>query len=111
MRQQNTWRVACHGAVVSRAFHVRTQPDLDLFKVGDILIARQTDVNYASKMLIAAAVITEEGGRYSHAAIFCRENGIPCIVGVVGALRELPNFHVVSLDTAVPAIDIILDHD
>jgi len=38
---------------------------------------------------IAAAIVTEKGGRTSHAAIVSRELGIPCVVGATGAIDAL----------------------
>lgn len=80
------WRVAAPGEVRGRAVLIRTQADLAKFQPGCVMVAAQTDVNYVAQMLSAAAVLTEDGGRYSHAAIFCRENGIPCMVGIEGLL-------------------------
>lgn len=98
------WRVACHGSTAGRACTVRSQEDLKRVKSGDILIAAQTDMNYTPQMLAASAVITVEGGRYCHAAIFCRENAIVCIVGVKDALSEIPDGAVIRVDTSVPSI-------
>src|SRR6185503_3419361 len=86
-----SWRVGCHATepVTGRVAIVRSQADLDKVGKGDILVAQQTDVNYTPQMLDAAAVITVEGGRYSHAATFSRENSIPCLIGVVGIMDEL----------------------
>lgn len=98
------WRVACAGVAEGRARIIRSQSDLVEFERSDILIAAQTDMNYTPQMLIAAAVITEEGGRYSHASIFCRENGITCIVGVAGALDLIKDRTHIRIDTSVPEI-------
>ena len=46
----------------------------------------------------AVALVTEMGGRTSHAAIICRELCIPCVVGVRGALSILKNGMEVKVD-------------
>ena len=94
-----TWRVAASGDAAGRAYVVRDQADLEGFQRGDVLIAAQTDVNYVAQMLAASAVLTQEGGRYSHAAIFCRENNIPCIVGIDGLLDEVPHGAHITINT------------
>lgn len=83
------WRVAAPGEVRGRAVVIRTQADLAKFEPGSVMVAVQTDVNYVAQMLAAAAVLTEDGGRYSHAAIFCRENSIPCMVGIEDLLDSV----------------------
>jgi pyruvate,water dikinase len=49
---------------------------------GDILVAQQTNPDYVPAMRKAVAIVTERGGRTSHAAIVSRELGIPAVVGV-----------------------------
>lgn len=50
-------------------------------KSGDILVAQQTNPDYVPAMRKAVAIVTERGGRTSHAAIVSRELGIPAVVG------------------------------
>lgn len=56
-------------------------PDRDLFKDGDILIATATDANFVPLIARAGALVVEEGGLTSHAAIAALQYGIPAIVG------------------------------
>ncbi|HEX6258913.1 MAG TPA: PEP-utilizing enzyme [Candidatus Saccharimonadales bacterium] len=104
-----TWRVGCHAAepVTGRVAIVRSQADLEKVQQGDILVALQTDVNYTPQMLDAAAVITVEGGRFSHAATFSRENAIPCLIGVVGILDELHDDDTIVVDTQAKTITVV----
>jgi pyruvate,water dikinase len=55
--------------------------DITAFKEGDILVTSMTDPDWVPIMKKAAAIITDRGGRTSHAAIVSRELGIPAIVG------------------------------
>lgn len=48
---------------------------------GDILVVPMTGPDWLRYLQKAAAVITDHGGVLSHAAIVCREYGIPCVVG------------------------------
>jgi len=67
-------------------------------KDGYILVVRQTDKSYLPAMKRAQAIIAEEGGLTSHAAIVALELGIPCIVSAEGATRILENGMVVTVD-------------
>jgi len=95
------WRVGCHAKkqVTGRVAIVRSQADLHKVGRGDILVAQQTDVNYTPQMMGAAAVITVEGSRYSHAATFSRENAIPCLIGVSGIMDELADGDIICVNT------------
>jgi pyruvate, water dikinase len=59
------------------------------FRKGDILVTNMTDPDWVPVMKKAAAVITNHGGRTSHAAIVSRELGVPAIVGCGNATRVL----------------------
>ena len=79
------------GAVKGRASgHVKIVRGVeDLLKVepGDVMIAETTHSDYTFVMRKAAAVVTNEGGLTSHAAIVCRGYGTPCIVGTENATK------------------------
>lgn len=72
--------------------------EIDKIKKGDILVAPQTNPDYVPAMKKAAAIVTEKGGRTSHAAIVSRELGIPAIVGAERATKVLKNDVVVSVN-------------
>ncbi|MFP4112510.1 MAG: phosphoenolpyruvate synthase [Candidatus Woesearchaeota archaeon] len=59
------------------------------FKKGEILVTDMTDPDWEPIMKIAAAIVTNRGGRTCHAAIISRELGIPCIVGTETATSDL----------------------
>lgn len=65
---------------------------------GDILVAQQTNPDYVPAMRRAAAIITERGGRTSHAAIVSRELGIPACVGTKDAMSKLKDGMVVTVN-------------
>lgn len=74
-------------------------PDMiDKISSGDILVAPQTNPDYVPAMKKAAAIITEKGGRTSHAAIVSREMGIPAVVGVEQATKKLKNQMIVTVN-------------
>ncbi len=68
--------------IASGHARVISQPsDLDAFVPGEILVANTTSPDWGSVMQIAAAIVTNRGGRTCHAAIVAREHGIPAVVG------------------------------
>lgn len=67
---------------------INSPKQLNQFKAGEVLVTRITDPDWEPIMRIAAAIVTEQGGKTSHAAIVSRELGIPCIVGAA-KVRQL----------------------
>lgn len=65
---------------------------------GDILVTNSTDKEFIPAMEKAAAVITEQGGLTSHAAIVALNMGLPVIVGVLDALKILKDGTVITVD-------------
>lgn len=72
----------------------------DKFKPGDILVVNAVDDETAIFAAKAAAIIAEEGGLTSHAAIVGISYGIPVIVGAAGATKRLNDGMVVTVDAA-----------
>ena len=65
---------------------------------GDILVTSMTRPEMVVAMEKAAAIVTDEGGITSHAAIVSREFGIPCIVGTNIATKVLKDGDLVEVD-------------
>lgn len=63
--------------------------DIDSFKAGDVLVTEMTDPDWVPIMKMAAAIVTDKGGRTCHAAIVSRELGIPCVVGAGDATVKI----------------------
>ena len=63
--------------------------DIDTFVDGSILVTSITDPDWVPIMKRAAAIITDHGGRTSHAAIVSRELGLPAVVGTGDATHVL----------------------
>ena len=68
------------------------------FRKGEILVTEITDPDWEPIMKIASAIVTDKGGRTSHAAIVSRELGIPCVVGSGSATRVLKNGEMITVD-------------
>lgn len=68
---------------------LKSAEEINRVENGDVLVAEQTNPDFVPAMRKAVAIVTERGGRTSHAAIVSRELGIPAIVGTEGALTKL----------------------
>ncbi|RLB20641.1 MAG: phosphoenolpyruvate synthase, partial [Deltaproteobacteria bacterium] len=83
--------VLCSGtAVGTKIGHgvarvINSTLEMDQFREGEVLVTTMTDPDWEPIMKIAAAIVTNKGGRTCHAAIVSRELGIPCIIGTGNA--------------------------
>ena len=73
---------------------------IERFPKGAILVAEMTDPDWVPVMARAAAIVTDHGGRTSHAAIVSRELGLPAIVGAGDATRVLTDGQAVTVSCA-----------
>ncbi len=89
---------ACGGCVVGRAVVLRDASEAGRLGTDDILITRQTDPGWASVFFLIKGLVIERGGMLSHGAIVAREFGIPCVVGVQNAARELSDAGQIEVD-------------
>ena len=65
---------------------------------GDILVAQSTTPDIITLCNKAAAIVTDQGGMLSHAAIVSREMNIPCIIGTNIGTRILNDGDEVEVD-------------
>jgi phosphohistidine swiveling domain-containing protein len=71
---------------------------LDRLRNGDVLVTTHTTPAFEAVMPIAGAIITENGGLMSHAALVCREQGIPAVLGVTAATIHIADGATVTVD-------------
>jgi pyruvate,water dikinase len=72
--------------------------DMGTFRKGQVLVTQITDPDWEPIMKLAAAIVTDKGGRTCHAAIVSRELGIACIVGTGNATSVLRSGMPVTVD-------------
>jgi len=77
---------------------IHSPKEIDKIKHGDILVAPQTNPDYVPAMKKATAIVTEKGGRTSHAAIVSRELSIPAVVGAEQATKILKNGMIITVN-------------
>ncbi len=86
--------------VTGRACLIESVRDIDRFVDGSILVTQTTDPDWVPIMKRAAAIITDHGGRTSHAAIVSRELGLPAIVGTGNATHVLHDEQEITVSCA-----------
>lgn len=92
---QEHGKILVEGAAVGskigqgKARFIKEPSQLAEFQQGEVLIAEITDPDWEPIMKKASAIVTNSGGRTSHAAIVSRELGIPAIVGCGTATKVI----------------------
>ena len=109
---RKSYRVKAHGPELTRGLSVgeavvagnvcliEAAKDIGRFIDGSILVTSTTDPDWVPIMKRAAAIVTDHGGRTSHAAIVSRELGLPAIVGTGNATEILHDMQVVTVSCA-----------
>ena len=89
---------ASPGIAYGKARVILDVKDAKGFEKGDILVTRMTDPDWVPVMKIASAIVTDEGGMTSHAAIVSRELGIPAVVGTGNATKVIKDGQEITVD-------------
>lgn len=90
--------VASPGQSTGKIRIINRISDIENMQKGEIIVSSMTRPDMVVAMKKAAAIITDEGGITSHAAIVSRELGIPCILGTKIATKVLQNGDTVEVD-------------
>lgn len=89
---------ASPGAVDGLARVITDLSACEQLQLGEILVTKMMTPDYVVIMKRAAAIVTDEGGICSHAAILSRELGIPCVVGTGIATRAIKTAESIRVD-------------
>lgn len=88
---------ASTGTAIGPVKICKTLADIHAVKEGEVLVASMTRPEYLPAMKKACAIVTDEGGITSHAAIVSRELGKPCVIGTKIATQVLKDGDVVEV--------------
>ena len=86
--------------VPGRVCLIESPKEIDRFVSGSILVTHTTDPDWVPIMKRAAAIVTDHGGRTSHAAIVSRELGLPAVVGTGEATDVLHDQQDITISCA-----------
>ncbi|WP_460272767.1 phosphoenolpyruvate synthase [Celeribacter sp. ULVN23_4] len=107
-----SYKIGAHGKVLAKGLSVgeavasgevciiKSAEHIDRFVDGAVLVTSTTDPDWVPIMKRASAIVTDHGGRTSHAAIISRELGVPAIVGTGDATRVLHDNQMITVSCA-----------
>lgn len=105
-RLEETGEVLARGVAIGESIAagrvriLKSPKEIDRFEDGDVLVTERTDPDWGPVMKRATAIVTDHGGRTSHAAIVSRELGVPAIVGTGSGTSDLKDGQEVTVSCA-----------
>ncbi len=96
----------CSGAglgskiVSGKARILHSPAEIDKLQAGEILVTERTDPDWDPLLKKAGAIITNQGGRTSHAAIVAREVGTTAVVGTGNGTEKIKDEQIITVSTA-----------
>jgi len=99
LRGQSGWKGKVSG--VAHVLHWDSENlahEIDAMPQGAVLVTSQTRAHLKPAIAKAAAIVTDEGGLLSHAAIISREHKIPSVIGTGNATKELKTGDIIEVD-------------
>ncbi len=100
---------ASPGIVEGRARVIRSASDLGQIEQGEILVAPVTAPSWAPVFGKIQATVTDIGGMMSHAAIVCREYGLPAVTGTGTASSTIKTGQMLRVDGSTGEVTILTD--
>ena len=100
-------QVAHKGLVKGKVRVVRNKEEFKYFEDGEVLVTGMTRPEFIPLMKKSIAIVTDEGGVTSHAAIISRELKKPCLIGTKDASRILKTGDLVEVDANKGIVKIL----
>jgi phosphoenolpyruvate synthase/pyruvate phosphate dikinase len=100
-------QVACRGNAKGIVRVALSPASSHALRDGEILVCPMTNPDYVPAMKRSGAIVTDEGGLLSHAAIMSREFGKPCIIGTKIATKVLHDGDLVEVDAEKGVVRIL----
>jgi len=95
------------GRVEGRAHVFTDAKNIDELEDGEILVAPLTDPAWAPVFPRAKGAVTDDGGITSHAAIVCREYGLPAVTGTGHATSLIETGDRIRIDGETGEVEIL----
>lgn len=97
------------GIVAGRVSIVKSLAEGGKVQAGDIIVADITNPDWNALLKKAVCIVTNKGGRTSHASIVARELGIPAVVGTMNATEKLTDGQVITVSCASGDAGLVYD--
>ncbi|MCR8898637.1 PEP-utilizing enzyme [Gordonia sp. GONU] len=94
------------GVAQGRVQVIRDLDDAEI-EDGTVMVCKATDPGWASLFPLAEAVVTDVGSAMSHAAIVCRELGLPCVANTRTGTTELKDGMLVRVDGTAGTVEVL----
>lgn len=98
---------AASPGVAEGTVRVIEHDNLSVVRPGEVLVARTTAPSWAPVFRRVVATVTDTGGMMSHAAIVCREYGLPAVTGTVHATTQLRTGMLVRVDGTAGTVTVL----
>lgn len=97
---------ASAGRVQGVARIVQAPGDAGRLQPGEILVTRATDPGWTPVFSLIGGLVLEMGGQLSHGAIVAREYGLPAVVNVSGAMQQIADGQVITVDGSMGTVSL-----
>lgn len=100
--------VACIGGIIrGKAKICLDKNEIGKVKRGDILVAQFTTPDFVPAMEKAVAIVADQGGLSSHAAIVSRELGVPCIMATKNGTRIIHDNDLIEVNAKIGTVKVL----
>ncbi len=86
------------GKAKGKVYFIDDPDKIPKIRKNTVLVAKLTSPKLLNQIKNSIAVVTDEGGALSHAAIICRELKMPCVIGAVIATKVFKDGDLVEVD-------------
>ncbi|HEX8038741.1 MAG TPA: phosphoenolpyruvate synthase [Chryseosolibacter sp.] len=97
------------GIVTGRVSIVKSLAEGKKVQAGDVIVADITNPDWNALLRNAICIVTNKGGRTSHASIVARELGIPAVVGTMNATERLTDGQIITVSCASGDVGLVYD--
>ena len=98
---------ASPGIVEGTAHVIRSMEEIGDIREGEILVCGSTSPAWAAIFSKITATVTDVGGVMSHAAIVCREYGLPAVVGTGRATAKIRTGQTIRVDGSAGTVTVV----
>ncbi len=106
-RSTLTGMPAAPGVTEGRARVIRDESELPTVEIGEILVCPITAPSWGPTLAKVKGVVTDIGGMMCHAAIVCREYGVPAVVGTAYATSTIRTGQRIRVDGNRGVVEVL----